>query len=119
MATINKQIIRRKMVPVTISRAEVQDAFFVMSRNRVLLDIHFFDTEDRTAAREVWLVKGDRLNQVLGSATGGGSLLSELRSSLDDIVLQVETTSGLKDQLMDNGEIRVYDGVTLKLSENV
>jgi len=103
MANINKQILRRRIVPVDVARAEVEEAHFFYDKDRVFLKIKFLDSGGRLAAREVWRVYGGFEDCSL--------------EALDTYVQEVEGTPGYKDELIDNGSIRVYTKATFSVDD--
>ena len=63
---------------------------------------------------EVWLVSGSPLASILTMAPVGGTRLAVLREFIGDIALRIQTTVGLKQQLIDDGNLIVRAGKPLK-----
>lgn len=114
---ISSTVTKKRLVQVDLVEAKVTDAYFIMSRDRVVLSIDFITPEGKIGKREHWRVKGDALNRALGDAPVGTSLLGALGKGLNDIVDRVENTEGLKDQLVATGELKIFSDARVSLEK--
>ena len=59
---------------------------------------------------EMWIASGAPLNNILTMAPAGGTRLAVFRNFVSDIVNRLQTTQGLKQQLLDSGDLRIVNG---------
>ena len=114
---INSTIVKKRFVELALTEANVTDAFFIMSRNRAVLTVEFITDTGKIGKTEHWMVKGDTLRRALNDIPVGVNLLGALGRGLNDIVGRVENTEGLKDDLIESGELKLYSSAEVSVTK--
>ena len=63
---------------------------------------------------ELWLVSGQPLATIMTMAPTGNTRIAVFRDFISDIATRIQTTAGLKQLLIDAGNLIVREGATIK-----
>ena len=63
---------------------------------------------------ELWLVSGPPLATIMTMAPTGNTRIAVFRDFISDIATRIQTTAGLKQLLIDAGNLIVREGATIK-----
>jgi len=111
--------------PVTVAttKTRIKGTFFDFDNTRAVASIAFGDDvngEFVAKREETWVLSGNHYLSIIGSALlNKPTIGEELLTQVANVVTQIQTDATFKQELLDNGELKIYPTDIMKMISGI